>query len=49
MATDCLRQGATLFEVGDLLGHCSSDTTALYAKVDVARLRELALPWPINN
>lgn len=49
MATDCLRQGATLFEVGDLLGHCSSATTALYAKVDVARLSELALPWPTNN
>lgn len=49
LATDCLRHGATLFEVGDLLRHRSSDTTALYAKVDVARLSELALPWPTNN
>ena len=45
-ATESLRCGATLFEIADLLGHCSIDTTALYAKVDVVRLQEIALPWP---
>ena len=45
-ATESLRCGATLFEIGDLLGHCSMDTTALYTKVDIVRLKELAMPWP---
>lgn len=45
-ATECLRQGATLAEVGELLRHHSLDTTALYTKIDVLRLGELAPPWP---
>jgi site-specific recombinase XerD len=45
-ATESLRCGATLSEIGDLLGHSSVDTTALYTKVDVVRLKELAMPWP---
>jgi site-specific recombinase XerD len=45
-ATECLRQGATLFEVGELLRHRSIDTTAIYAKVDINRLGELAPSWP---
>jgi hypothetical protein len=28
------------------LSHRDVDTTALYAKVDVGLLREVALPWP---
>lgn len=48
-ATEALRCGATLFEIGDLLGHCSVDTTALYTKVDIVRLKEIAMPWPITN
>jgi len=47
-ATETLSRGATLFEIGQLLGHCSVDTTALYTKIDVAGLRELAQPWPIK-
>lgn len=47
-AMDTLSNGATLFEVGELLGHCSIDTTAIYTKIDVAALRELAKPWPIK-
>jgi site-specific recombinase XerD len=47
-AMDTLNNGATLFEVGELLGHCSIDTTAIYTKIDVAALRELAAPWPIK-
>ena len=33
-------------EIADLLGHRSLITTSIYAKVDVAALREAALPWP---
>lgn len=47
-ATESLRCGATLFEIGELLGHCSVDTTALYTKVDIVQLKELAMPWPIK-
>jgi len=47
-AMDTLSNGATLFEVGELLGHCSIDTTAIYTKIDVAALRELAKPWLIK-
>ncbi len=45
-ATECLRQGATLPEVGELLRHRSIDTTVIYTKVDLNRLRTLSLPWP---
>jgi integrase/recombinase XerD len=46
LATDMLRAGATLVEVGQVLRHRSVETTAIYAKVDDAALRSLALPWP---
>lgn len=38
--------GADLKRVADILGHRSLDTTAIYAKVDLPRLAEVALPWP---
>lgn len=46
LATDLLRRGASLDEIGELLRHRSPDTTVLYAKVDLASLREVAQPWP---
>jgi len=46
LATDLLRRGATLAEIGDLLRHRSPDTTMIYAKVDLAALHGLARPWP---
>lgn len=46
VATELLRQGAPLDEIGELLRHRSTLTTAIYAKVDRDRLRELARPWP---
>ena len=46
LATSLLRQGGSLDEIGELLRHASPDTTAIYAKVDVAALHTLALPWP---
>lgn len=46
LASQMLRQGASLFEIGELLRHRSPQTTAIYAKVDLASLSTLALPWP---
>jgi len=46
LATGMLRGGASLIEIGELLGHRSPETTKIYAKVDVEALRALALPWP---
>jgi site-specific recombinase XerD len=45
-ATMMLRAGATLNEIGTILRHKSPDTTAHYAKVDVAALQQIAQPWP---
>ncbi len=46
LASQMLRQGASLSEIGELLRHRSPQTTAIYAKVDLASLATLALPWP---
>jgi len=46
LATELLRQGASLSEIGELLGHQNPETTKIYTKVDVDALRALALPWP---
>jgi integrase/recombinase XerD len=46
LATEMLRQGASLGEIGDVLGHRHPQTTSIYTKVDVEALRRLALPWP---
>jgi site-specific recombinase XerD len=45
-ATEMLRAGAPLAEIGQVLRHQTPLTTAIYAKVDRERLRELARPWP---
>ena len=45
-ATNLLRDGTPLEAVGTLLRHRSPDVTAIYARVDVRMLRELAQPWP---
>jgi integrase/recombinase XerD len=45
-ATTMLRAGATLDEIGTILRHKSPDTTAHYAKVDIAVLQQIAQPWP---
>jgi len=46
LATEMLRQGASLGEIGELLGHRHPQTTKIYTKVDIKALRTLALPWP---
>lgn len=45
-ATGMLRGGASLAEIGQVLRHRDQRTTARYAKVDRATLRQLARPWP---
>jgi site-specific recombinase XerD len=46
LATELLRRGASLGEIGELLGHHCPETTKIYLKVDLDALRALALPWP---
>jgi site-specific recombinase XerD len=45
-ATTMLRQGASLQTIGDILRHTSIETSAHYAKVDIALLQQVARPWP---
>ena len=40
------RSGASLKEVADLLRHRNLDTTTVYARLDLERLRAVSLPWP---
>ncbi|HEY3895318.1 MAG TPA: tyrosine-type recombinase/integrase [Pseudonocardiaceae bacterium] len=47
LATEVLRFGAGLTEVGQLLRHRSALSTTVYAKVDHTALRTLARPWPL--
>lgn len=46
IATEMLRAGAGLTEIGQVLRHQSIEATAIYAKVDRQALSRLALPWP---
>jgi len=46
LASRMVRHGTSLKEVADFLGHRSLDTTAIYAKLDLPALCEVALPWP---
>ncbi|NDZ13876.1 integrase [Variovorax sp. WS11] len=45
-ATQMLRSGVPLDQIGLVLRHRSIDMSAYYAKVDVALLRGVAQPWP---
>jgi len=46
LATDMLRRGASLGEIGELLRHRNVQTTTIYAKVDLGALRSLVQSWP---
>ncbi len=46
VATQLLRAGASLPEIGQVLRHRHMSTTAIYAKTDREALREIARPWP---
>ena len=45
-ATQMLRHGIPLEQIGLVLRHRGIDTTAYYAKADVSLLKEIAQPWP---
>ena len=45
-ATAVLAAGGNLTEAGQLLRHADQATTRIYARVDLAALRTLAVPWP---
>jgi site-specific recombinase XerD len=49
LATELLRRGASLADIGDVLRHQQPQTTEIYAKVDLTRLRLLAQPWPAGG
>ncbi len=45
-ATELLRAGGSLADVGQVLRHRDPDTTSIYAKVDRLALAALITPWP---
>jgi site-specific recombinase XerD len=45
-ACEMVFAGVPLVQAAQVLRHRSLQTTALYARADAGRLRELALPWP---
>jgi site-specific recombinase XerD len=46
LAGELLRQGAGLVAISQVLRHQDLATTAVYAKVDLVALRQVARPWP---
>jgi len=46
LAAELLRHGAGLVAISQVLRHQDLATTALYAKVDLNTLRQVAQPWP---
>lgn len=46
LATQMLASGAALADISQVLRHSDLATTAIYAKVDLGRLRQVARPWP---
>jgi integrase len=46
VACDMVDADIPLIEIAQVLRHRSLQSTAIYARVDVDRLRQLAQPWP---
>jgi site-specific recombinase XerD len=46
LATHLVRKKRRIKEIADLLGHQHIDTTAVYVKVALPQLAEVALPFP---
>jgi len=46
LATQMLRGGASLTQIGQILRHQLPQTTEIYVKVDLTTLRAVAQPWP---
>lgn len=49
LATQMLRGGASLAEIGQILRHRTPTTTEIYAKVDLDGLRSIAQVWPTTG
>lgn len=49
LASDLLAAGASLPEIGLVLGHRSPLVTSIYAKADRAALAQLVRPWPATG
>jgi len=49
LASNMLRKGASLTEIGSILRHQHSKTTNIYAKVDLIALKSLSMPWPTGG
>jgi site-specific recombinase XerD len=45
-ATEMLRRGVSLYDIGSVLRHRSADMSAYYAKVDMEFLKQVVQPWP---
>lgn len=48
-AIRALAHDSPIKAIADVLGHRYIDTTFIYAKADLASLREVALPWPAKD
>ncbi len=46
LATNMLRNGASMTEIGELLRHRSPNSTEIYVKVDIEGLRSIVRIWP---
>lgn len=46
LATQMLRHGASLDEIGEVLRHRAASSTEIYAKVDLDSLRAVVQAWP---
>jgi site-specific recombinase XerD len=46
LATRMVNSGVPIKQIADVLGHRSINTTAIYTKVDLIHLAEVALPFP---
>jgi integrase/recombinase XerD len=47
LATNMVRRGASLAEIGEVLRHRARSSTMIYAKLDVDGLRSIAREWPV--
>jgi integrase len=47
LATNLVRRGASLEEIGDMLRHRTRASTMTYARLDLDGLRSIAQPWPV--
>jgi integrase/recombinase XerD len=49
VACEMVKRGVPLAEIGQVLRHRSLSSTAIYARVDLDQLRQLAQPWPAEG